>query len=147
MMMNVNPGKQQAEMTNKQAQAYYARQTDRSLWHRWQQYRTGRSHLPALSAIPARAGLSVQEMFVSVDEIVGSVNPGRAQDFDADFRPRSEHTKVRWLSTAKHLLTGRQLPPVELVGTVQGYYISDGHHRFSVHKALGRAEIVAIVAL
>ena len=145
--MNTNLGRQQQmEMTNRQAQAYYARQANRSIWRRWQQYRTGRSHLPALNSIPTRSQLSVKEMFVALDEIVGSVNPGRAQDFDADFRPRSQHTKTRWLAIATHLLSGRQLPPVELVKTAQGYFISDGHHRVSVHKALGRDEIAAIVA-
>ena len=135
----------QKEMIQKQATAYFAKATSRSLWTRFQQMRNGRSTLPALSAVPANAKMEVVETTVNVNDIVGSLNPGRAQDFDAEFRPNTQQTRERWIAVANILLSGRNLPPVELVKTASGYYITDGHHRVSVSKAIGRDQINAIV--
>ena len=137
--------RQQQEMIQRQAMAYFAKAAGRSLWTRLQQMRAGRSRLPALSAVPGHSNVTVTEAIVNVKDIVGSLNPGRAQDFDADFRPRTRHTKTRWLAVATILLSGHSLPPVELVKTSTGYYISDGHHRVSVCKAIGRDEIQAVI--
>ena len=135
----------QQEMIQRQASAYFAKAAGRSLWTRLQQMRSGRSTLPALNAVPSSGNVTVEETMVNVNDIVGSLNPGRAQDFDADFRPRTRHTQERWLAVATILLSGRSLPPVELVKTSSGYYISDGHHRVSVCKAIGREQIQAVV--
>jgi hypothetical protein len=82
-------------------------------------------------------------MAVPIAEIVGS--EGRAMDFDADFTPLGEHTRDRWVRVAIGRSFGASLPPVQLIRTADGYYVSDGHHRISVARALGEDFIEAEV--
>jgi hypothetical protein len=82
-------------------------------------------------------------MAVPIAEIVGS--EGRAVDFDADFVPLGEHTRDRWVRVAIGRVFGCSLPPVQLIRTADGYYVSDGHHRISVARALGEDFIEAEV--
>lgn len=82
-------------------------------------------------------------MAVPIAEIVGS--EGRAIDFDADFAPLGEHTRDRWVRVAIGRCFGASLPPVQLIRTADGYYVSDGHHRISVARALGEDFIEAEV--
>lgn len=80
---------------------------------------------------------------VSPTAIIGSV--GRRADFDADFRPLQRVSARRWRAIAAAYLAGRGLPPVELIRAGQHYYVRDGMHRVSVARALGIAEIEALV--
>jgi hypothetical protein len=82
-------------------------------------------------------------MAVPIAEIVGS--EGRATDFDADFAPLGEHMRDRWVRVAIGRFFGASLPPVQLIRTADGYYVSDGHHRISVARALGEDFIEAEV--
>ena len=56
---------------------------------------------------------------VAIAQIQGSANGGRTHDFDADFRPTSQHTKSRWVGLATARTMGKRIPPVQLV-TVEG---------------------------
>jgi hypothetical protein len=82
---------------------------------------------------------------VSIKKITGSES--RSADFDADFLPLHERTRDRWISIAKARLSGRGLPPVELVQVGDAYYVRDGHHRISVARALGEEAIDAQVTV
>jgi hypothetical protein len=95
--------------------------------------------LPRRSAARAR----VQE--IALDAITGTLEPGRAREFDHDFRP-SKRTRKRWLSVwiAEH--TGTGLPPIDLIRIGDAYAIRDGHHRVSVARARGAVVIDALVA-
>lgn len=94
--------------------------------------------------LAARAGGGrVRE--IPVDAITGTVEPGRAREFDSEFRPTAR-MRNRWLRVwvAEH--TGPGLGPIEVVQVGDQYAVRDGHHRVSVARARGAATIDAIVA-
>ena len=108
----------------------------------------GRSqHLPDLASLTRHSTVKGQHdaglQTVRIDQIRGS--EGRSQDFDASFRPLSEHTKQRWLSVASAWFQGLTLPPVELIQVGDSYFVRDGHHRVSVARAAGQQHIEAEV--
>jgi hypothetical protein len=108
----------------------------------------GRSQrLPDLASLTRHSTLKGQHaaglQTVRIDQIRGS--EGRSQDFDAEFRPLSEHTKQRWLSVASAWFQGLTLPPVELIQVGDSYFVRDGHHRVSVARAAGQQQIEAEV--
>jgi hypothetical protein len=80
---------------------------------------------------------------VQLDSIVGSV--GRAREFDRSFRPTSGRVRSRWEHIAAMVRRGETLPPVDLVRIGEIYFVRDGHHRVSVARALGHADIDAYV--
>jgi hypothetical protein len=82
---------------------------------------------------------------IPLEAITGTVEPGRAREFDSEFRP-SPRTRKRWLRVwvAEH--TGPGLPPISVVRVGDAYAIRDGHHRVSVAHARGATTIDAIVA-
>jgi hypothetical protein len=82
---------------------------------------------------------------IPLDAITGTLEPGRAREFDSEFRPTSRMRK-RWLRVwvAEH--TGPGLGPIEVVQVGSEYAIRDGHHRVSVARARGAVTIDAIVA-
>lgn len=82
---------------------------------------------------------------VLVHQIRGS--EGRSHVFDAAFRPLVRATGDRWRGIAHATLRGVALPPVELIRVGAYYFVRDGHHRVSVARALGQAEIDAIVTV
>ncbi len=82
---------------------------------------------------------------VALRDIRGSVNPGRTHDFDAVFRPLTNHSKERWTGIANARWGGRRLPNVSLIEANGAYYVQDGHHRVSVARALGDRDIEANV--
>jgi hypothetical protein len=82
-------------------------------------------------------------MTVSIDLIVGSV--GRATDFTRDFLPRRCVSGARWSSIDYATQQGIGLPPVELFGVGDVYFVMDGHHRTSVARASGVLFIDAVV--
>lgn len=83
---------------------------------------------------------------VQLTQIQGSCNVGRCQEFDATFQPARLHSPHRWYSIAIARLQGKKLPPILLVQVEQSYFVTDGHHRVSVARALGDVEIEADVA-
>jgi hypothetical protein len=82
---------------------------------------------------------------VPIQQIRGS--EGRSSDFDADFRPLKRHNQERWMRIALARQLDVPLPLVELVQINDVYFVRDGHHRISVAKALGQAEIEAEVTV
>jgi hypothetical protein len=80
---------------------------------------------------------------VAIEQIVGS--EGREADFDAEFYPRRNHNRDRWISVAVARMTGKALPPVDLVQINDAYFVRDGHHRISVARMMGEMMIDAQV--
>jgi hypothetical protein len=82
---------------------------------------------------------------IPLDAITATLEPGRAREFDAEFRPLPRMRK-RWLRVwvAEH--TGPGLGPIEVVQVGETFAIRDGHHRVSVARARGALTIDAIVA-
>jgi hypothetical protein len=82
---------------------------------------------------------------VPIEHIRGS--EGRSHDFDRDFNPLQDHTKMRWLGIAAARQEGKSLPPVLLVQVGDAYFVLDGHHRISVARARGQCDIEAEVTV
>ena len=80
---------------------------------------------------------------VALDAIVGTVDRGR--QFDRRFRPTSGVVRSRWEHIAAMMRRGEPLPPVDLLRIGEIYFVRDGHHRVSVARALGHADIDAFV--
>jgi hypothetical protein len=80
---------------------------------------------------------------VPLDAIVGTVD--RSVDFDRRLRPTSARLRSRWERIASAQRRGEALPPVSLYKIGDLYFVRDGHHRVSVAKSLGRADIDAYV--
>lgn len=82
---------------------------------------------------------------IPLDAITGSVEPGRATQFDSEFRP-SPAARTRWLRVWHAEQRGAGLPPISVVPVGEGYAIRDGHHRVSVARARGATSIAAAIA-
>ena len=82
---------------------------------------------------------------VPVDRIVGSVD--KVRDFDPQFRPRTGRNRQRWERIAEAARRGESLPPIDVYRIGEMYFVRDGHHRVSVHRALGLTTIEADVRL
>lgn len=89
------------------------------------------------------ARYSAGKQVVRLDHITGT--QGRAADFDRNFNPLNSRSRQRWTSIAIAHLAGDTLPPVELLKVGNEYFVSDGHHRVSVARALGATYIDANV--
>jgi hypothetical protein len=83
---------------------------------------------------------------IPIAAIRGTVEPSRAAQFDAAFRP-APVARGRWQRVwlAEH--QGAVLPPVSVVPVEDGYALRDGHHRVSVARARGALTIDASVDL
>jgi hypothetical protein len=113
---------------------------------------TGRSrHLLNLASVQATCSIGEHHyagiQTVPISQIRGSGNTSRSMDFDVDFRPLRAHNKARWLGIAAAQQRGAKLPPISLIQVGGTYFISDGHHRVSVARALGHKEIEARVTV
>jgi hypothetical protein len=80
---------------------------------------------------------------IPLDSIVGSVD--RTRDFDRDFRPTTPRVRSRWQRIAEAQRRGESLPAVSLYRIGDLHFVRDGHHRVSVARSLGRADIDAYV--
>src|SRR4051812_5851272 len=94
--------------------------------------------VPAGAAVPG-----IRE--IPLEAIVATVEPNRAEQFDAEFRP-ARHTRERWVRVWIGETAGTGLPPISVTPVADGYAVRDGHHRVSVARARGAATIPAIVA-
>jgi hypothetical protein len=81
---------------------------------------------------------------IPLAEIDGTLEPGKAKQFDRSFRPASG-ASTRWQRVWMAEQRGAVLPPISVVRTDGGYAVRDGHHRVSVAKARGAATIDAEV--
>jgi hypothetical protein len=80
---------------------------------------------------------------IPLDAIVGTVDRGR--DFDRRFRPTTRRVRSRWEQIAAAMRRGESMPPIDVLRIGEIYFVRDGHHRVSVSRALGRADIDANV--
>ncbi len=102
--------------------------------------------LPYEEVIDALGFVSQRQLglkVVALEQIVGTVD--RSRDFDRRFRPTSGRVRSRWEQIAAATRRGESMPPVDLLKVGVIYFVRDGHHRVSVARALGRADIDAYV--
>lgn len=83
---------------------------------------------------------------IPLEEISATVEPARARQFDADFRPSGKRTRARWERLWMAEQRGEIIPPISVVRTHAGYAVVDGHHRVSVAKSRGAITIDAVVS-
>ena len=80
---------------------------------------------------------------ITLDSVVGTVD--RTRDFDRGFRPTTPRVRGRWQRIAAAQRRGESFPPIEAYRIGDLHFVRDGHHRVSVAKSLGRADIDAYV--
>jgi hypothetical protein len=81
---------------------------------------------------------------IPLEAITGTLEPSRAQTFDASFRP-APAARARWERLWLAEQRGQVLPPISVVPLRDGYAVRDGHHRVSVARARGALTIDASV--
>ena len=96
------------------------------------------------AATAERRRLGVQP--VAVESIVGTVDPHKAEAFDAAFRP-PPYGRQRWSQMCHAVQAGAALPPISVYRYQGRHYVRDGHHRVSVARALEQADIDADVTV
>ena len=84
---------------------------------------------------------------IPVSQIKGTASDSRANDFDADFRLTSQHSRSRLQGVQKARRQMASLPPISLVAVGDAYYVQDGHHRVSVFRACEQSTIAAHVTV
>jgi hypothetical protein len=94
-----------------------------------------------LAAAPRRA-LGVE--LIPIDTITGTTEATKARLFDRSFRP-DRSCEARWKSLWMAEARGLELPPVSVYRIGGRHVLRDGHHRVSVARDHGRAEIEADV--
>ena len=95
---------------------------------------------PAATAERRRLGIQPVEVASSV----GTVDPHKAEAFDAEFRP-PPYGRARWSQMCHAVQAGAALPPISVYRYEGRHYVRDGHHRVSVARALGQFDIDAEV--
>jgi hypothetical protein len=125
-------------------------------WIGWEATQAGRAFDRAVKErrrARCRGGLTVHELAhaalggvreIGLDEIVGTLEPSRAAEFDCEFRP-IRRARGRWLAVWLAETRGTGLPPISVARVAGGYAVRDGHHRVSVARARGALTITAIV--
>src|SRR3954470_2590172 len=103
------------------------------------------SRLQVLDAIGRRPNPRAGVREIPLEKITATVEPSRARQFDAWFRPAEKRTRGRWERLWIAEQHGEILPPIAVVQTGGGYAVLDGHHRVSVARARGAATIDAVV--
>ena len=95
-----------------------------------------------LRRIPTGPGRRIRE--IPLDAITGTLEPGKAGQFDSAFRP-APVARSRWqrIWVAEH--RGAVLPPISVAKVDDGYAVLDGHHRVSVARARGAVTIDATI--
>jgi hypothetical protein len=102
--------------------------------------------LPFEEAVAALGRLGERRLglrMIPLDAIVGTVD--RAREFDRSFRPTTGRTRARWERIASAHRRGEEIPPIDVYQLGEVYFVRDGHHRVSVARALGWADIQAYV--
>ena len=96
------------------------------------------------AATAKRVRLGVQP--IPVASIAGTVDPHKAEAFDAEFRP-PPYGRERWRQMCHAVQTGVELQPISVYRFEGRHYVRDGHHRVSVARALEQADIDADVTV
>ena len=94
------------------------------------------------AAVASRRRLGVQP--IAIDSIVGSVDGPKALAFDRCFRP-PRWSRGRWTQMCLAVRRGTAMPPIAVYRVGGEHFVRDGHHRVSVHRALGADTIDADV--
>ena len=94
------------------------------------------------AATAARRRLGI--VAIPVESIVGTADAGKAEAWDASFRPPSWCAE-RWSQLWLRARRGEALPPIAVYRVGDRHYVRDGHHRVSVARALGAEQIDADV--
>jgi hypothetical protein len=81
---------------------------------------------------------------IALDSIVGTVDR-QAGHFDRSFRPATTGTRGRWERIAAARRRGETMPPIDVYRIGELHFVTDGHHRVSVARALGDLTIDARV--
>jgi hypothetical protein len=81
---------------------------------------------------------------IPLDSIVGTVDPHKAEAFDGEFRP-PHYSRGRWSQMLHAVDQGAALPPISVYRLGNEHYVRDGHHRVSIARARGAADIDAEV--
>ena len=101
--------------------------------------------LKVLDSAARRPSFTAGVREIPLEQITATLEPSRARQFDARFRPSGKATRVRWERLWVAHQQGEPLPPIAVVWTACGYAVLDGHHRISVARARGAATIDAVV--
>ena len=102
------------------------------------------SELPVLCATAGSRGpAGIRE--IPLDAITGTLEPSRAAQFDAAFRPVRRELRTRWERIWIAEERGMTLPPISVVPVGTMYAVRDGHHRVSVARARGAIAIDGVV--
>lgn len=80
---------------------------------------------------------------IDLRSIVGTVD--RPRGFDRAFRPTTSQVRGRWERIAAARRRGEALPPIQVFRVGEVHFVRDGHHRVSVARAQGDADIDAHV--
>ncbi len=80
---------------------------------------------------------------VPINRILGSVD--RYKDFDRAFLPKQDFMADRWQKVTRAWYQDVNLPPILCYKVGDVYFVVDGHHRVSVAREKGQAEIEAEV--
>jgi hypothetical protein len=108
--------------------------------------------LPSLYRVHPEARLApVREvglLTIPVDKIVGTAVEG-ADQRGMDFKPlpafRSNNWEARWQRLQKATDRLATLPPIDVLQTPDGYWVTDGHNRVAIAKANGQVDVDADV--
>jgi hypothetical protein len=92
-----------------------------------------------------RSGAAGAIREIPLDAIGGTLEPSRALQFDAAFRPVARSARKRWERVWLAEDRGAVLPPISVVRVGGRYAVLDGHHRVSVARARGALTIDAHV--
>ena len=97
-----------------------------------------------VAALGRRSERDLGVQSIPLDSIVGTVDR-RPDEFDREFRPASGALRGRWERIAAARRRGEAMPPIDVYRIGELHFVSDGHHRVSVARALGDVEIEAHV--
>ena len=97
-----------------------------------------------VAALGRRGQVDLGIQTIPLDSIVGTVDR-RSNQFDRHFRPATGASRTRWEAIAAARRRGDPLPPIEVYRVGELHFVSDGHHRVSVARALGDDTIEARV--
>jgi hypothetical protein len=92
-----------------------------------------------------RSGATGAIREIPLDAIGGTLEPSRAAQFDAAFRPVAGSARKRWERIWLAEDRGTVLPPISVVRVGERFAVLDGHHRVSVARARGALTIDARV--
>lgn len=109
--------------------------TKKSLFGRWKSADKPRSFNEDQEKEEAFDTREVRVQEVPLSQIIGSV--GRYQDFDSEFRLKSDVPPERLENVRRAMRQGKPLPPVILYQIKDSYYVLDGNHRVAAAKEMG----------